>query len=384
MNHRHRNLANKVYLPNNARYNQYLLAEFKITDQLLAQFASNSGNNHADTAKPYQAFYQALSERFFQASESAGIENVHFIANDKLPRVRFSEELRCWESAQQLMVFYNPAYHESYKSHFDGSKWAKKVSLLFLASGDDIRTNAADFHQKVSKMLVPFLSELGVTVGDVRLRDHQHLTYGLFARSKGVEGTHAHTLRLIKNRYQASGVNLPEQNDTMSYVVASLPITRRMLNLASINKNMDRTSDKPYLPLYEFLNEAFVAAAGAHKLQNGAFIANGATPIIRNSGTKPEKLDNELIKLGYDPLQPRNKLVAHWNDDELVDYAQLVFSATAKNVEANGHGKFMESVDKCLRQMAKTLNLNPERDEITVRFHQHLAYHVGDQSVCQE
>lgn len=374
MNLRTRNLANKVYLPNNARYNQYLLAEFTISDELIAKF--NEGNV-VDQDKPWQHLYQLLSERVFAACELAKIENVHFIANDKMPRVRFSEELRCWETEQQLMMFYNPEYHETYKSHFDGAKLAKKVSLVFLATGNEIRANAAKYHRKVSQMLVPFLQDLGVETSNVRLRDHQHLTYGLFARSKGVDGTHAHTLRLIKNRYMASDVNLPEENDTMSYVVASLPITRRLMRQVEI----DRTAEQPYLGLYEFLNEACVTAATANKLKNGAFIANGCTPIIRNSGTKPETIDGELIKLGYDPLAPRNEFTARFDDSRLVDYAQIVFPATAKHIENKGYGKFMESVDKSLRQMAKALSLNPERDEIAVRFHQHLAYHIGDEPV---
>ncbi len=374
MNSRHRNLANKVYLPNNARYNQYLLAEFKITDQLIEK-VSEGLNRDAD--KPWQKFYQKLSERFFAACELAKIENVHFIANDKMPRVRFSEELRCAESEQQLTVFYNPAYHESYKRHFDGSKRAKKVSLLFLATGTDIRINAAAYHRKVSQMLVPFLAELGIEHGSVRLRDHQHLTYGLFARSKGVDGTHAHTLRLIKNRYAASDVTLPEPNDTMSYVVASLPMTRRLMR----QLGFDTSSDNGFEPLYEHLNQAWVAAANAHKIQNGAFVANGLTPIIRNSGTTPEKIDGEVIKLGYDPLEPRNELTARFDNDKLVDYVQIVVPATAKHIEKSGFGKFMENVDKSLRHMAKSLELNPERDEITVRFHQHLAYHVTEEPV---
>lgn len=373
MNSRHRNLANKVYLPNNARYNQYLLAEFKISDELINKHSEGSV---VDAQKPYQKFYQNLSERFFAACEVAKIENVHFIANDKMPRVRFSEELRCWESEQQLTVFYNPAYHESYKRHFNGANRAKKVSLLFLATGDEIRTNAAAYHRKVSQMLVPFLTDIGVDPAGVRLRDHQHLTYGLFARSKGVDGTHAHTLRLIKNRYAASDVTLPEQNDTMSYVVASLPITRRLMRQVEVHYNSES-----FLPLYEHLNQACIEAANGQKLQNGAFVANGLTPIIRNSGKKPEQIDGELIKLGYDPLEPRNEFTARWDDDKLVDYAQIIFPATAKHIENRGYGKFMESVDKTLRQMAKSLNLNPERDEITVRFHQHLAYHCTEEPV---
>jgi hypothetical protein len=366
MNHRHRT-ANKVYLPSNARYNQYLLAEFKITDELLASY-----ENGGDKLKPFQGFYQALSEQFFTVCEQANIENVHFIANDKLPRVRFSEEMRCWETEQQMLVFYNSAYHQSYKRHFDGSKRAKKVSLLFLATGEDIRLNAAKYHRKVATLLAQFLPGAGIELDAVRLRDHQHLTYNLFARNKGVEGTHSHTLRLIKNRYLASDVTLPEKHDTMSYVVASLPITRRLLKLV----NIDQNSEKPYAPLYEKLNAACVAAANKHKLFNGAFIANGLTPIIRNSQKDPEQKAGELIMLGYDPLEPKDEFIARWNDNELVDYAQIIFAATAKNIESKGYGKFMESVDKSLRQMAKALELEPERDEIAVRFHQHLAHHM--------
>lgn len=366
MNHRHRT-ANKVYLPSNARYNQYLLAEFKITDELLAY---HNVDNTGDRLNPFQEFYQKLSEQFFTACEQADIENVHFIANDKMPRVRFSEEMRCWETQQQMLVFYNPAYHESYKRHFDGSKRAQKVSLLFLANGDDIRSNAAAYHQKVEQMLAGFLPQAGVEVSAVRLRDHQHLTYNLFAKNKGVEGSHSHTLRLIKNRYLASKVTLPEKHDTMSYVVASLPITRRLLKQVEVEQG----SEKPYARLYELLNQACVGAANEHKLFNGAFIANGLTPIIRNSDKNPEQKAGELIMLGFDPHAPKNEFIARWNDEKLVDYAQIIFAATAKNIESNGYGKFMESVDKSLRKMAKSLQLVPERDEIAVRFHQHLAH----------
>jgi hypothetical protein len=373
MNHRHRHNSNKVYLPSNARYNQYLLAEFKITDELLNQY--NAGEQSSDDSKPYQHFYQTLSEQFFTECEQAAFENVHFIANDKLPRVRFSEEIRCWETEQQMLVFYNPAQHQSYKRHFNGSKRAKKVSLMFLATGEDIRLNAAAYHNKVSQMLAKFLTKLGLPLSAVRLRDHQHLTYNLFARQKGVEGTHSHTLRLIKNRYAASDVTVPENNDTMSYVVASLPITRKMLKMAEV----DHSVNQPYAVLYNWLSDACMTAASLHNLKNGAFIADGSTPIIRNSGNTAEQQDGALIKLGYDPKTPKNAFICRFNEDKLADYVQIIFAATEKNIESKGYGKFMESVDKALRAMVKQLQLSPEHDEITVRFHQHLAYHVSEQ-----
>ncbi|MFT4926418.1 MAG: hypothetical protein ACI8WB_002516 [Phenylobacterium sp.] len=369
--HRHRNTANKVYLPSNSRYNQYLLAEFKITDELLALFADK---DNADKLKPWQGFYQKLSELFFTECEQAGIENVHFIANDKLPRVRFSQELRCWETEQQMLVFYNPSYHQSYKSHFDGSKRAQKVSLLFLSTGEDIRLNAAGYHHQVRQMLHKLLPAAGIPLEAVRLRDHQHLTYDLFARQKGTEATHGHTLRKIENRYKASDIALPEKHDTISYVVASFPLTRRLLKRVDIDLN----SETPYAALYAMLGDAVTKAATHHNLLNGAFIADRSAPIIRNSDKKLEQNVGELRMLGYDPLAPRNQFICRHQDDQLVDYAQIIFSATEKNIDNNGYGKFMETVDKALRLTAKTLDMTPEREEFNVRFHQHLAYHIGN------
>jgi hypothetical protein len=366
---RHRSTANKVYLPSNSRYNQYLLAEFKITDKLLAHFKDN---NSSDKLKPWQGFYQKLSEQFLSTCEEVGLENVHFIANDKLPRVRFNQEIRCWETEQQMEIFYNPAYHQSYKSHFDGTRRAQKVSLLFLATGEGIRINAAAYHQKVSNMLNAFFASIELPSAAVRLRDHQHLTYDLFARDKGIEGSNGHTLRLIKNRYQAADFNLPEQHDTMSYVIASLPISRRMLKQIDVNLS----ADHPYAKLYAMLGEACVKAAHKHNLLNGAFIANGTTPIIRNSDKKSEQRIGELFMLGYDPKQPKNDFICRSSDEQLVDYAQIIFAATDKNIENKGYGKFMETVDKTLRTFCKSLDINPQADELTVRFHQHLAYHA--------
>ncbi len=368
---RHRSKVSKVYLPSNSRYNQFLLAEFKITDELLARFESESSS---DKLKPWNSFYQKFSEEFFTACEQADIENVHFIANDKLPRVRFNQEVRYWETDQQMLMFYNPAYHQSYKSHFDGSVRAKKISLMFLATGDSIRSDASAYHAKVREMLAQFLPQVGIPLDAVRLRDHQHLTYDLYARDKGFEGSHGHTLRLIKNRYKAGEVSLPEQHDTMSYVVASLPITRRLLKRCDI----DLTCEQSYDEFYKTLNDAFVKSATHFNLKNGAFIADGLTPIVRNSDNKPVQEIGELVMLGFDPKSPKDEFVSQWKDDHLVDYAQIIYAATEADIEDKGYSKFMDTVDKSLRMMAKDLEMTPDHDELTVRFHQHLAYHFSE------
>lgn len=365
---RHRSKVSKVYLPSNSRYNQFLLAEFKITDELLERFESSDSS---DKLKPWQSFYQKFSEQLFTVCEDADIDNVHFIANDKLPRVRFNQEIRYWETDQQMLIFYNPEFHQSYKSHFDGAIRSKKISLLFLASGDSIRTSAAGYHTKVRETLTKLLSEVGVDASAVRLRDHQHLTYDLFAKDKGVEGSNGHTLRRIKNRYQAADVTLPEQNDTMSYVVASMPISRRLLKRSNVNL----VGEQSYGDFYQTLSDACVKSANHYNLKNGAFIANGLTPIIRNSSNKPEQKVGELQMLGFDPIEPKNEFYCNWQDDHLVDYVQIIFAATKDDIEDKGFAKFMETVDKSLRMMAKELEMTPDHEEIAIRFHQHLAYH---------
>lgn len=360
--------VSKVYLPSNSRYNQFLLAEFKITDDLLARFKSDESS---DKLKPWQSFYQKFSEQLFTVCEDADIDNVHFIANDKLPRVRFNQEIRYWETKQQMLIFYNPEFHQSYKSHFDGSVRAQKISLLFLASGDSIRTSAAGYHAKVRDVIAKLMTEVGVDPAAVRLRDHQHLTYDLFAKDKGVKGSNSHALRLIKNRYKASNVSLPEKNDTMSYVVASMPITRRLLKHGNVNL----VGQQSYAEFYQMLSDACISSASHYKLTNGAFIANGLTPIIRNSSNKPEQKVGELQMLGFDPKTPTNEFFSNWDDNHLVDYVQVIFAATEADIQDKGLSQFMENVDKSLRMMAKTLEMTPNNEEIAVRFHQHLAYH---------
>ncbi|KGJ99679.1 DUF3083 family protein [Thalassotalea sp. ND16A] len=365
-----RSKTSKVYLPSNSRYSQFLLAEFKITDNLIEQFEKPENN---DKLKPWQSFYQQLSEQLFTVCEAEELNTVHFIANDKLPRVRFSEEVRHWKTEQQITIFYNPEYHQCYKAHFDGAVRAKKVSLLFLATGDSIRTSAADFHQKVSKAVATLIKQLNIPAEKVRLRDHQHLTYDLFAKDKNVEGTNAHTLRLIRRRYKAADFILPEKHDTISYVVASIPVSRKLIKRAGINL----VGAKSYSPLYQMLSDASSSAATQFDLKNGAFIANGLTPIVRNSSTKPEQAVGELQMLGFDPQQPKHEFYCSWQDNHLVDYVQIIFAATEQDIKDKGYSKFVDNVDKSLRKMANALDMTPERDEIAVRFHQHLAYSLN-------
>ena len=87
---RKRSAAHKAYLPVSLRDNQYVLAELSITDELVQRLSSDYS---AIKPQPYYDFYQKLSDIFFNITEELELTNCQFIANDKLARVRYNQEM---------------------------------------------------------------------------------------------------------------------------------------------------------------------------------------------------------------------------------------------------------------------------------------------------
>ena len=371
---RKRNAAHKSYIPNNARDNQYILAEFSITDELIQRFAkvpSYQGNNPNN----YYFFYQTLAKILFDLSELFEVENCQFIANDKIPRVRFGQEMHQWQTNQQILFYYNPENHQLQKSFFDANKKAKKISLLFLTSGQSIRESAASFHAKISKLVRAYAKEISLDESNFRLRDHQHITYDLFAKSKPNNQdnsltTQAHKLRPISKRYASQSVELPEYHSAMTYAVVNIPISNRLLNMVEVDPN----SNDPYNPLYTFLTETFTQAAKHFNLNNGALIANGLIPIVRYSIHEIVSRIGELQILGYNPELNPCGIVSKWDATELVDDVKLIFVATDKNKTDHGFGRFLNQIEKTLKLMTTELEMEPTKEEVVIRFHQHVAY----------
>jgi hypothetical protein len=372
---RKRSAAHKSYIPNNARDNQYILAEFTITDELIQRFSKYANIPNNAEQDNYYDFYQALAKILFDLSEVFEVENCQFIANNKLARVRFNQEMHQWQTNQQILFYYDPANHQLKKSFFDANKRAKKISLLFLTSGQNIRENAASFHAKISQLVRAYAIEISIDESDIRLRDHQHITYDLFAKNKAANNndslsTQAHKLRPIIKRYQNQHVVLPEFLSAMTYAVVNLPISNRLLNMVDVDPN----STDPYNPLYTYLTDTFTQASKRYNLNNGALIANGLVPIVRYSIHEIVSRIGELQMLGYNPEQNPCGIVSKWDASELVDNVKLIFVATNKNQTEHGFGRFLNQIEQALKLMATELEMEPGKDEIIVRFHQHVAY----------
>ncbi len=365
---RTRSAQHKVYIPSSARENQYLLAKFKVTDELVNKF-SDAIDKNSDT--PYQSFYHQLSKIFFKINDELDIESGQFVANDKFTRVRFSPERLTSQTEQQILFLYNPHFHHSQSAHFDGSKRVNKINLVFLANGDEVRHDAARFHRKVLKAIELFSEQVGLTKDEVRICDHQHLTYDLFAKDKGVEGTQAHKFRSMTNRYLADDIELPENTDALTYAVVDVPLNRRIRKLVEVNEE----STEPYSPLYNLVADAFTSAAKRHNLNNGAVIANGLIPVVRRSEEDLVVANGELQMLGYNPEHTSGGYTCKWSADKLVDTVQLVFVASDQNKTSHGLGKFLNQIEHALHSLAEQLGYINNKEEMLVRFHQHVGFY---------
>ncbi len=360
---RDRSSAQKVYLPTSMRENQYLLVDIPLSDELISRFQPNEAQNNLS------AFYYNLGEVFFNCCDEFEIKNSVFIANDKLPKVHFNSEKYQIETAQQLIFFYNPKQHFVRKWYFQGEHKAKKIKLLFLASGEDIRYNSANFHARVRKMLIAFAKKTQIATETIRLRDHQHITYDLFAKDKGCTTSQGHKLRSIPNRYINKDIDLPENITEISYVVATLPVTDKMKKLVAFNF----ADQEPFKPLYELIRNKLEQAATQHKVTSGAVIANGLAPIVRQDSAEEITTQGEIQKLSYNSENPQQGFSLKCKVDTLVNRIYIVMVANKEKFAHHGYGKFLQNVENSLTALAKELALDAEKDEIFIRMHQHLS-----------
>ena len=366
-----RNSQHKVYIPSSARENQYLMAKIPLSDALLEKYSELI--DHTSDA-PYEKLYQTLSEAFFNITAKFDIESTQFIANDKFARVRFSPEKVTSQTKQQVLFLYNPKYHTNQNAFFNGQNKAKKLTLVFLSNGSDIRIQSAKFHRVVTQAIAEFANYLTVAPNQFRVCDHQHLTYDLFAKSKGVDGSQAHKFRSIADRYLADEQVLPQNTDALTYAIVDFPINARVRALVAPNEH----EQERYNPLYSLISDAFISSAKQHNLNSGAVIANGLVPIVRKGEDENVIANGELLMLGYNPSHTSCGYTCKWNSSKLVDTVQLIFVANDLDKNSHGYGKFVNRIEHALRDFAEKLGFMHEQEEMLVRLHQHIGFYLAD------
>ncbi|WOT04472.1 DUF3083 family protein [Shewanella youngdeokensis] len=353
----------KVYIPKAVRNNQYITAEIKVTDALLAHYPD------------YKTCYKALSRTIFKLASQQELYNVHVITNDKLPVVRYHSEAYCFPTAEQIIFFYNPEYHEAQGLHTQDDYRARKIRIVCLATGEDIRSNSASFHLKVQSFLAALMPQMPEDELTIKVRDHQHLSYDLFAKAKGNKETYGYKLRSISDRYKARSCPLPDDHGSLCYVTVKLPLSRK-LKQAILPEQSDDFS-----PLYKKIQDAFVQATLAKKLHRVAMVANGRTPLVRNSKFDQLEGTDEVQMLGFDPNIDDPQFLCHWNGKRLVEMVSFTIAAGVKDSKDGGLGLYLNRVEDALRSLAVELALDKTRDDLIVRFHQHISYSTSKQLI---
>lgn len=365
---KHRN-KERVYLPSDSRDNQYILAEIPLTDKLIDLVC---GGIDEKSPKPYQKFYQMLSHKIFEIVEDHGLSHVNFVANNRLVRVRYSGEQQVLHTEQQSFFFYCPEHNSTFKGYFDGAIRARKVKVLFLATGQELRVNSGKFHNKVYQAIKDISSAIGLAENEIKLRDHQHLTFDAFAKEKGGTNTISHTFREIADRYESQEQNISSEHTSITYVVASIPMARRLLKGAEI----DYLSDQPFTKLYQKIESAFDIACKANQIDQGALLANGVSPFVRYDESENSDISGELISIGVNPNNAESRFCVHWEADKLVDTLRFVFFADKSDETHHNYGKFVNQAIAAVRSFSDEVDWKKESDDIIVRVHQHIMLNV--------
>ena len=347
----------RVYLPTNARASHYLLAEIVPDQEFYSGFESSD------------VCYQQIAKELFASCDENEVHNVHLIANDKLPVVRFHEESYQLETNKQMLFFYNPVYHEAHKVHFTPGVASKKIRLLFLATGTDLRANSAQFHVKVQKVLTALKARMFAQQPEFKLRDHQHLSYDIFAKEKGNKESYGYKLRSLYPRYQSRQCDVPQEHAEITYVTFAIPVSR-----AIKTQFQDLIAENDYGKFYDYFADAFKRSCEGNNLTHTAMVANGANPLIRHSKIDKDDGNAELQKLSFDVESNQAQNKCFYDADRLEETLHFVVVADEQDKQSKGYGRFMNQVEKAINNMCNELPINKERQALSVRFYQHISY----------
>jgi len=125
---------------------------------------------------------------------------------------------------------------------------------------------------------------------------------------------------------------------------------------------------------YDYFADSFKRACQTNKLTHGAMVANGAIPIIRNSKIDKNEGNAELQKLSFDIESDENQIKYFYDETKLEETIHFVIVATRQDKHEIGYGRFMNQVEKTIHALSDELTINKQRQDLSVRFFQHISY----------
>lgn len=109
----------RVYIPTNARANHYLLAELIPNEDFYKNFSNSD------------CCYERIARQLFACCDEYELHNVHLLANDKLPVVRFHDESYQLETQKQMLFFITLAITKRIRSITLKARKVKKYDYYF-------------------------------------------------------------------------------------------------------------------------------------------------------------------------------------------------------------------------------------------------------------
>ena len=95
---------------------------------------------------------------------------------------------------------------------------------------------------------------------------------------------------------------------------------------------------------------------------------------MRNSHIDNAQSNSELQKLTFDCSTKEPQLQHYWDAKSLVDVLHFVIAAADKDKHDIGYGRFMNQVQSAINEVTDELAFNPTRQDLRVRFYQHINY----------
>lgn len=360
---RFRDKGQKVYVPTDARDNHYVLANFVLPQALIETIkVEHTTPNMAEV----MGF---VANKLFRLCQQHSVENVALITKDKLVRVRYASENETIETNEQLIFYYNPEQQSGFRRFIDKDA-TEKVQLLFLAEGEEIRDDAVRFHKQISQLLKEFAKECHIEANDIKVKDHQHITFDVLNR-QNKSGSKAHGFRELSLRYQEQGFELPAPQNSQSFLVAKLPTSHFSAQLSEV----DYFSEAPFKAIYDNIAEQFKACLVDKMACQSAMLTNDKIPVIRFSQGEMEEKHQELCFMTFGQEGDTScKVVA--DNDVLPNYLYFVFAARNEDQVKGGYAKFVNSAISVLQALMSKLELETDKQELVVRFYQHLSYRL--------
>jgi len=350
---------NRVYVPAEARDNQYIIAELAINDNLIAQVSDHSLN---PTPKELLSLLLNKVRRVIAQHE---IDYVAVVASNKFIRVRYGVDNEINTTQEQHIVYYNPLKSKGVIGLCpEDTQSLKSIRVVCFATGDNLRDNAALFHQKVTN-LVSDLKQSFDFIEAIKVQDHQHISFSLEKHSSSTNSK-AHGFRVIEKRYESSGLVLPDERNSKAFIVVKANFSE-LLTEKVLNQNYDVSH------MHAEVSHLLIQLAQEVGINHMAYIASKRYPVVKSNfvvGSGNQK--GELISLNFGNTE--HEVIQQIDDDYINSSAHIVFYMPENTVVKFGYAVYINKVIKLLDRLSQKLHLTEHDKAMLLRFYQHFSY----------